>query len=93
LVWSLCYLVFRCVLPLALLRPRSDAFKELELVVLRHELSVLRRQAGVHTSPRATECFWSRRVAYLPRSRRRSFGHADDADALASTPRRSPLDV
>jgi hypothetical protein len=29
------------------LRPRSEGFKELEIVVLRHELSVLRRQAGV----------------------------------------------
>jgi putative transposase len=28
-----------------LLRPRSEGFKELEIVVLRHELSVLRRQA------------------------------------------------
>jgi hypothetical protein len=29
-----------------LLRPGSEGFKELEIVVLRHELSVLRRQAG-----------------------------------------------
>jgi len=38
--------VFRCVLQLVSLRPRSEDFKELEIVVLRHELSVLRRQAG-----------------------------------------------
>ena len=43
--WSFCYLVFRCVLQLVSLRPRSEDFKELEIVVLRHELSVLRRQA------------------------------------------------
>ena len=36
MVWSLCYLVFRCVLQLVLLRPRSEHFKELEIVVLRH---------------------------------------------------------
>ena len=42
---SLFYLVVRCVLQLVLLRRRSEAFKELESVVLRHELSVLRRQA------------------------------------------------
>jgi hypothetical protein len=46
LFWLLCYLVFRCVLQLASLRPRSEDVKELEIVVLRHELSVLRRQAA-----------------------------------------------
>ena len=40
---SLCYLVLRWVLALASLRVRSDDFKELEIVVLRHELAILRR--------------------------------------------------
>ena len=44
MVWSLCYLVFRCLLQLVSLRSRSEGFKELEIVVLRHEVSVLRRQ-------------------------------------------------
>jgi hypothetical protein len=44
LFWSLCYLAFRCLLRLVLLRPRSSEFKELEIVVLRHQLAVLRRQ-------------------------------------------------
>ena len=44
--WSLGYLALRCLLQIALLRPRSEGFKELEIVVLRHELSVLRRQAS-----------------------------------------------
>ena len=34
---SLGYLALRCLLQLVLLRPRSEGFKELEIVVLRHE--------------------------------------------------------
>ena len=45
MLWSLSYLVCGCLLQLVLLRRRSAAFKELEIVVLRHELSVLGRQA------------------------------------------------
>jgi len=41
---SLCYLVLRHVLRLAVLGCRSHDFKELEIVVLRHELDILRRQ-------------------------------------------------
>jgi hypothetical protein len=43
-VVSLLYLLFRRVLSVAALRVRSREFKELEIVVLRHELAVLRRQ-------------------------------------------------
>ncbi|MHB1554948.1 MAG: hypothetical protein ACYCZP_13640 [Acidimicrobiales bacterium] len=40
---SISYVLARRVLSLALLRFRSEYSKDLELVVLRHELSVLRR--------------------------------------------------
>jgi hypothetical protein len=40
---SLLYLLFRRALAVASLRVRSREFKELEIVVLRHELAVLRR--------------------------------------------------
>jgi hypothetical protein len=39
---SLVYLLFRRALAVAALRVRSREFKELEIVVLRHELAVLR---------------------------------------------------
>jgi putative transposase len=44
MVVSLLYLLFRRALAVASLRVRSREFKELEIVVLRHELAVLRRQ-------------------------------------------------
>jgi putative transposase len=41
---SLCYLVLRWLLQLVVLRVRSSEWKDLEIVVLRHELAILRRQ-------------------------------------------------
>jgi len=73
LVWSLCYLVFRCVLQLALLRPRSEDFKELEIVVLRHELSVLRRQTRRPQLTATDRLFLTAASRLLPRSGWRSF--------------------
>ena len=50
MVLSLCYVVLQRILQLAALRFRSNEFKELEIVVLRHELAILRRRT------RATAC-------------------------------------
>ena len=42
--FSLCYTALRWMLQLTVLRSRSNEFKDLEIVVLRHELAILRRR-------------------------------------------------
>ena len=71
--WSLCYLVLRRVLQLAALRLRSDEFKELEIVVLRHELAVLRRQVARPEPSAADRVFLAAASRLLPRASWRSF--------------------
>jgi putative transposase len=73
LFWSLCYLAFRCVLRLVLLRPRSSEFKELEIVVLRHQLAVLRRQASRPQLTQTDRLFLAAASRFLPRARWPSF--------------------
>ncbi len=46
MLWSLWYLALWRLLQLVALRVRSQEFKELEIVVLRHELALLRRQVA-----------------------------------------------
>ncbi len=71
--WSFSYLVCRCLLQLVLLRRRSEAFKELEIVVLRHELSVLRRQARRPQLTMADRVLLAAASRPLPRPNWRSF--------------------
>src|SRR5713101_851825 len=65
--------MLRRVLQLAALRFRSEEFKELEIVVLRHELAVLRRQAGRPELKPADRLFLAAASRLLPRSSWRSF--------------------
>ena len=67
--WSLSYLALRCLLQLVLLRSRSESCKELEIVVLRHELSVLRRQAGRPQLRPSDRLLLAAASRLLPRSR------------------------
>src|SRR6266851_2787217 len=70
---SFCYLILRRVLQLAVLRLRSDTFKELEIVVLRHELAVLRRRPGRLPLTATDRIFLTAASRLLPRDRWRSF--------------------
>jgi putative transposase len=73
LLWLLCYVVLRRVLQLAALRLRSQEFKELEIVVLRHELAVLRRQVARPELRPADRVFLAAASRLLPRTSWRSF--------------------
>lgn len=67
--WSFSYVVLRHVLQLVALRFRSKEFKELEIVVLRHELAVLRRQV-TRLEPRPGDrVFLAAASRLLPRTR------------------------
>jgi putative transposase len=69
---SLWYVVLRRVLQLAVLRCRSNEFKDLEIVVLRHELAILRRtRRPIMTW--ADRLFLAGASRFLPRERWRSF--------------------
>jgi putative transposase len=73
LFWSLCYFVLRRLLQLAALRFRPDEFKELEIVVLRHELAVLRRQLARPELSASDRVFLAAASRLLPRASWRSF--------------------
>jgi putative transposase len=70
---SLVYVALRHVLALVLLGVRSSDFKELEIVVLRHELEILRRQTGrPHMRP-ADRVFLAAASRMVPQAQWRSF--------------------
>src|SRR6266849_8395661 len=70
---SLCYLALRRVLQLAALRFRSNDLKELEIVVLRHELAILRRRTRRPAMTWTDRLFLAAAGRLLPRARWRSF--------------------
>jgi hypothetical protein len=70
---SFCYLVLRRLLQLAALRVRSNDFKELEIVVLRHELAILRRQRKRPVLTTVDRLCLAAASRFLARERWRSF--------------------
>ena len=69
----LCYLAFRCVLQLVILHCSSNDFKELEIIVLRHELAILRRRSRRPPMTTVDRLFLTAASRLLPRVAWRSF--------------------
>jgi putative transposase len=72
-ILSLIYWALRRVLELVLLRLRSERSKELEIVLLRHELQVLRRQVARPRLERADRALLAALSRARPRARWDSF--------------------
>ena len=70
---SLCYVVLGWMLQLVALRFRSSEFKDLEIVVLRHELAILRRRTRRPATTWTDRFFLASASRLLPRTRWRSF--------------------
>jgi transposase InsO family protein len=68
LLWSFAYLAVRNLFALVLLVGRSRRSKELEILVLRHELAVLRRQSSRPRLTRADRAFLAALSRSLPRA-------------------------
>ncbi|CAI7979523.1 Integrase catalytic region [Frankia sp. Hr75.2] len=73
MVWSLLYALTRNVLGLMLLRVRGDTAKDVELLVLRHQVAVLRRQVNRPTLEPADRVILAALSRLLPRARWGSF--------------------
>jgi hypothetical protein len=71
----------------------SKEFKELEIVVLRHELAILPRKTRRPAITAADRLFLGAASRLLPRALAILHRHAGDAAALASTPGRQAVDV
>jgi hypothetical protein len=93
LVASLLYLLFRRVLAVAALRLRSREFKELEIVVLRHELAVLRRQISHPRLDESDRVFLAAAGRLLGRASRPSFFVRPHTAGLAPPARTQTVDV
>jgi hypothetical protein len=88
-----CYVLLRWLLELVTLRPRSDAFKDLEIIVLRHELAILRRTTRRLRNTAVDRMFLAAASRFLPSALAILHRHAGDAAALAPTSGREAVDL
>jgi putative transposase len=73
-LWAFVYLAVRRLFELAVLTARSDDAKEIELLALRHEVAVLRRQVGRPTYQPADRALLAAFSRLLPRVHWAAFG-------------------
>jgi hypothetical protein len=73
-LWVFVYLAVRRLLEFAVLTARSDDAKEVELLALRHEVAVLRRQVGRPAYQPADRALLAAFSCLLPRARWAAFG-------------------
>lgn len=73
MVWSLLYDLTRTSLGAMLLRFRGDAAKDIEILVLRHQLAVLRRQVNRPALQPADRVLLAALSRILPRNRWNTF--------------------
>ena len=73
MVVSLCYMVLRQLLQLVVLHRRSSGWKELEIVMLRHELAIMRRRSRRPALTTLDRMFLAAASRLLPRARWQSF--------------------
>ena len=70
---ALCYVVLGWILRLAILRVRSNASQDLEIVVLRHELAILQRRRRRPTITWTDRVLLAAASRLLPRAHWRAF--------------------
>ena len=91
---SLCYRLIRWLLEFVVLLVRSEEFKELEIVVLRHELAILPAHHAPSGDYHRRPCVARRcQPADAARTLADLHRHAGDAAALASALGRPAVDV
>jgi putative transposase len=73
-LWAFVYLAVRHLLGLALLFLRTEQSKDVELIALRHEVAILRRQVGRCAYEPADRALLAALSRFLPRSSWATFG-------------------